>query len=71
MAQERPWVLQGDFNFEPEALLGSGWLQKVRGVMVAPATPTCRISDPQEAQLVTQKDSQGTLDDWVILGEAA
>eukprot|EP00959_Pyramimonas_sp_CCMP1952_P348265 7295107-Pyramimonas_sp.AAC.1 len=71
MAQDRPWVLQGDFNFEPEALLELGWLQKVRGVPVAPEIPTCRTSSPQQAQLVPQQDSNGTLDEWVILEEVA
>ena len=36
-----PWCLAGDFNFEPQALADCGWLQLVRGHVVAPTIPTC------------------------------
>ena len=36
-----PWCLAGDFNFEPQALADCGWLQLVKGHVVAPSIPTC------------------------------
>ena len=36
-----PWLLAGDFNFTPQELVASGWLQLVRGRVCAPQAPTC------------------------------
>ncbi len=33
---DRPWVLAGEWNFEPDILEASGWLRLVRGVVRAP-----------------------------------
>ena len=42
----RLWIMACDWNFPPEALEASGWLKKVRGVVVAPAVPTCFAGEP-------------------------
>ncbi len=39
-----PWVLAGDWNLPPELLVQSGWLEQVRGSVVAPAVPTCNAA---------------------------
>ena len=36
-----PFVVGGDWNCSPEELKASGWLKRVKGVIVAPAAPTC------------------------------
>ena len=36
-----PWVIGWDFNFTPDALQESGWLQLVQGVIHRPVLPTC------------------------------
>ena len=36
-----PWVLAADFNFSPELLTKSGWLDVVHGKIAAPEAPTC------------------------------
>ena len=36
-----PWILAGDFNSTPEQLEATNFLQLVRGVVIAPAPPTC------------------------------
>ena len=36
-----PWLLAGDFNFTPQELVASGWLQLVRGRVSVPRAPTC------------------------------
>ena len=36
-----PWVIAGDWNVEPGALLASGWVDLINGVVVAPQLPTC------------------------------
>jgi len=38
------WILGGDWNITPEVLLSSGWLQIVKGIIVAPSAPTCHQS---------------------------
>ena len=35
------WVLAGDWNMTPEVLASSGWLDVIKGTIVAPAAPTC------------------------------
>ena len=32
-----PWIIGGDFNMTPSELEDSGWLETVKGVVVAPA----------------------------------
>ncbi len=39
-----PWVLAGDWNLPPDLLAQSGWLDQVRGCIVAPAVPTCNAA---------------------------
>ena len=39
-----PWIVAGDFNLNPDMLRSSGWLDVVKGVLVAPASPTCHGS---------------------------
>ena len=39
-----PWVIGGDWNVTPIQLLHSGWLSLVKGVVIAPAVPTCNDS---------------------------
>ncbi len=42
LAQVRgPWVLAGDFNLTPAQLVATGWLELVRGVLIAPKRNTC------------------------------
>ena len=36
-----PWLLAADFNFPPDVLIQSGWLQLVNGRVHAPDQPTC------------------------------
>jgi len=36
-----PWIISGDWNVNPDVLIGSGFLARVNGVVVAPANPTC------------------------------
>jgi len=36
-----PWIVGGDWNVPPAALLASGWLALVGGVLVAQEDPTC------------------------------
>ena len=36
-----PWILAGDFNFTPEDIRGTGWLELLNGVVHAPSAPTC------------------------------
>ena len=36
-----PWVIGGDFTMPPEVLQSSGWLQLIRGAIVAPPGSTC------------------------------
>ena len=38
-----PWLVAGDFNLEPSLLRQSGWMQLVKGVVHAPAQPTCGL----------------------------
>ena len=39
-----PWLLAADFNFTPEEIVSSGWLQLVGGQIHAPSLPTCNRS---------------------------
>ena len=36
-----PWIIAGDWNVNPNVLVGSGFLARVGGVLVAPANPSC------------------------------
>jgi hypothetical protein len=36
-----PWVLGGDWNVAPAALLATGWLELVGGVIITQDSPTC------------------------------
>ena len=36
-----PWVVGADWNFTPEELVASGWLEIVDGIVIAPDAPTC------------------------------
>ena len=36
-----PWIIGGDWNCSPEDLAATGWVQRVGGVIKAPAGPTC------------------------------
>ena len=42
-ALKGPWLVAGDFNLEPSLLRQSGWMQLVKGVVHAPAQPTCGL----------------------------
>jgi exonuclease III len=42
---DRPYVLMGDWNVEPQALRESYWLQAIRGVVVAPPEATCVLGE--------------------------
>jgi hypothetical protein len=37
----KPFVILADWNFNPEVLHQYGWLQTIKGYVVAPARPTC------------------------------
>ena len=38
---EGQWLVGGDFNFAPDVLRKSGWLQLVQGTVHQPESPTC------------------------------
>ena len=39
-----PWIIGGDFNMDPQTLVGSKWVDMVGGTIFASALPTCHSS---------------------------
>ena len=39
-----PWVLAADWNFSPQQLVATGWLDLVNGCVHAPRQPTCGLN---------------------------
>ena len=40
-----PWLLAADFNFTPQVLRGTGWLELVQGTLWTPKAPTCNFAE--------------------------
>ena len=40
-----PWVLAADWNFTPQELVATGWLNLVKGCVQAPSRPTCGLKE--------------------------
>ena len=61
-----PFIIGGDMNMTPQDLADTGWVDSIRGRIIAPNKPTCRPTPSHEGRIIDFFVVSDWMAPWVL-----